>query len=288
MRIRFIINPVSGTGKQKGIENHINNHIKHDFEIVYTKSAGDATILSKSAISDGFDIVVAIGGDGTVNECVKSLIKSNTALAVIPCGSGNGFAYHLGMKRDTKKAIKQLNNICIESIDSCTANGIPFVNVSGVGFDAHIAKLFSGLKGRGFINYLKLILKELNYKAREYEITYDGRNKKVEAFLISFANASQYGNDAKISPISDIKDGLLDFVIVKRFAKWKIPFFLFKVAIGKVHLSKYVEIIQTEYMKINTTDTLVHLDGEPLITTNPLHIKVLPKTLKIAMPYVEK
>jgi len=285
MRIRFIINPVSGTGKQKGIENHINNHIKHDFEIVYTKSAGDATILSKSAISDGFDIVVAVGGDGTVNECVKSLINSNTALGVIPCGSGNGFAYHLGMKRDTKEAIKQLNNICIESIDSCTANGIPFVNVSGVGFDAHIAKLFSGLKERGFINYIKLILKELNYKPREYEITYDGRNKKVEAFLISFANASQYGNDAKISPIADIKDGLLDFVIVKSFPKWKIPLFLFKVAIGKVHLSKYVEIIQTEYMKINTTDTLVHLDGEPLITTNPLHIKLLPKTLKIAMPY---
>tara|TARA_Y100000385_G_scaffold288883_1_gene356696 strand:- start:394 stop:1260 length:867 start_codon:yes stop_codon:yes gene_type:complete len=285
MRIRFIINPVSGTGKQQGIENHINNHIKHDFEIVYTKSAGDATMLSKSAISDGFDIVVAVGGDGTVNECVKSLIKSNTALGVIPCGSGNGFAYHLGMRRDPKEAIKQLNNIFIEEIDLCTANGIPFVNVSGVGFDAHIAKLFSGLKVRGFMNYLKLILKELNYKAKEYEINYDGRNKKVEAFLISFANASQYGNDAKISPIADIKDGLLDFVIVKRFPKWKIPLFLFKVAIGKVHLSKYVEIIQTEYMKINTTDTLVHLDGEPLITTNPLHIKLLPKTLKIAMPY---
>ena len=288
MRIKFIINPVSGTGKQKGIENHINNHIKHDFEIVYTKSAGDATILSKSAISDGFDIVVAIGGDGTVNECVKSIINSNIAIGVIPCGSGNGFAYHIGMKRDTEDAIKQLNNICIQSIDSCTINEIPFVNVSGVGFDAHIAKLFSGLKERGFMNYIKLVSKELNYKTREYEITYDGKNRKVEAYLIAFANASQYGNDTKISPIASIKDGLLDFVIVKSFPKWKIPFFLFKVAIGKVHLSKYVEIIQTEYMKINTTDTLVHVDGEPLITTNPLHIKILPKTIKIAIPYGEK
>ena len=139
---------------------------------------------------------MAVGGDGTINECLKSLVNTNTALGVIPCGSGNGFAYHIGMNRKIENAIIQMKNTRIEFIDSCTANGIPFVNVSGIGFDAHIANLFSNLNERGFVNYVKLILKELNYKPQKYTLSYDETQKKVTAYLIAFANASQYGNDA--------------------------------------------------------------------------------------------
>jgi len=283
MKIRFIINPISGTGKQKGIEEYITKHLEN-FEIIYTKKVGDATRISKEAANANIDAVIAVGGDGTVNECLKGLVNTNTALGVIPCGSGNGFAYHIGMERTIEKAVKQLKNIRIEVIDSCTANGVPFVNVSGIGFDAHIANLFLTLTERGFINYVKLVLRELRYKAKEYTISYNNIERKVTTYMIAFANASQYGNDAKISPMADFQDGLIDFVILKEFPKWKIPFFLLKVATGKAHLSKHVEIIQCDKMTITGEDTLLHLDGEPFKASNPIKIALLPKSLKILIP----
>lgn len=287
MKIRFIINPISGTGKQKNIEQYIAKHLEN-YEIVYTKKVGDASRLSKEAVLNNINVVVAVGGDGTINECLSGLINSDTALAVIPCGSGNGFAYHIGMKRKIEQAILQLKNTRIEQIDSCSVNGKPFINVAGIGFDAHIANLFNGLRKRGFVNYVKLILKELRYKPQKYILSYNGTQKKVNAYLIAFANASQYGNDAKISPLSDINDKLLDFVIVKYFPRWRIPIFLLKVVMGRTHLSKYVEIIQSQKMKIIAKDTLLHIDGEPYKTKNPIEIKLLPESLKILIPNEKK
>ena len=283
MKIRFIINPTSGKGKQKGIEKYITNNFEN-FEIIYTQKTGDATRISKEAANESIDIVIAVGGDGTVNECLKGLVKTNTALGVIPCGSGNGFAYHIGMDPDIKKAVKQLKNINIESIDTCTANGAPFMNVSGIGFDAHIANLFLNLKERGYINYIKLVLRELKYNAKEYTICYNNIERKVKAYIIAFANASQYGNNARISHMADFKDGLIDFVIVKGFPKWKIPILIYMLLTGKIHLSKYVETIQCEKMTITSEDTLLHLDGEPFKTRNPIKVAILPKSLKILIP----
>ena len=287
MKIRFIINPISGTGKQKGIEKFMIKHLEN-FEIIYTQKAGDATRISKEAANDNIDAIIAVGGDGTVNECLNALVNTNTALGVIPCGSGNGFAYHIGMERNIEKAVIQLKNTKIEVIDSCTANGFPFVNVSGIGFDSHIANLFLTLTKRGFVNYVKLVIRELSYKAKEYTINYNNIERKVKAYIIAFANASQYGNDAKISPMANFQDGLLDFVILKEFPKWKIPFFLLKVATGKAHLSKYVEIIQCQKMTISAENTLLHLDGEPFKARNPIEVTILPKSLKILMPNGKK
>jgi len=283
MKIRFIINPISGTGKQKGIEEHITKHLDN-FEIILTRKSGDAIRISKEAANENIDAVIAVGGDGTVNECLKGLVNTNTALGVIPCGSGNGFAYHIGMDRTIEKAVKQLKNTQIKHIDTCTANGVPFVNVAGIGFDAHISNLFTTLKIRGLINYLKIILKELNYKPQDYTIKYNDIERKVTAYMISCFNASQYGNDAIIAPMADIQDGLIDFVIVKDFPKWKIPLCLLKVITKKVHLSKYVEIIQCNKMTITGEDSLLHLDGEPFSTSNPIEVAILPKSLKILMP----
>jgi len=283
MKIRFIINPISGTGKQKGIEEHITKHLDN-FEIIHTRKSGDAIRISKEAANENIDAVIAVGGDGTVNECLKGLVNTNTALGVIPCGSGNGFAYHIGMDQTIEKAVKQLKNIQVKHIDTCTANGVPFVNVAGIGFDAHISNLFTTLKIRGLINYLKIILKELSYKPQDYTIKYNDIERKVTAYMISCFNASQYGNDAVIVPMADIQDGLIDFVIVKDFPKWKIPLCLLKVITRKVHLSKYVEIIQCIKMTITAEDTLIHLDGEPFKSSNPIEIAILPKSLKILIP----
>ena len=283
MKIRVIINSIAGTGKQKGIEDTIAKHLDN-YDIVYTQKGGDAIRLSSEAVRDDIDAVIAVGGDGTVNECLIGLANTKTALGVIPCGSGNGFAYHIDMGRTVEKAIVQLKNTKIETIDSCTANGAPFVNVSGIGFDAHIANLFAALKVRGLINYLKVILKELSYKPQKYTIQYKGIERKVTAYMISCFNASQYGNDAIIAPMADIQDGLIDFVIVKDFPKWKIPLCLLKVITKKVHLSKYVEIIQCQKMTIKGEDTLLHLDGEPFKASNPIEVAILPKSLKILIP----
>ena len=285
MKIRFIINPISGTGKQKGIEKLIAKMLMNlDYDIVYTNESGNATKLSQKAIKDRIDIVVAVGGDGTVNECAKALIGTGTALGVVPCGSGNGFAYHIGMEKEVKNAIKQLNNCSITNIDSCTVNGMAFVNVSGIDFDAHIANLFTDISKRGFFNYFKLIAKELSYKAQKYTLKYDGKRKTITAYLIAFANSRQYGNDFQVSPFAKIDDGLIDFVIVKDFPKWRIPFFLIKMAKGKVHLSRYVEIIQCKEMEIESSNNLVHLDGEPKELQSSITIKIQPKTLKIFSP----
>jgi len=283
MKIKFIINPISGTGKQIGIEEDITKHFEN-FEIIYTQKTGDATRISKEAANENIDAVIAVGGDGTVNECIKGLINTNTALGVIPCGSGNGFAYHIGMDHTTKNAVKQLKNMRIEVIDSCTANGVPFVNVSGIGFDAHIANLFLTLKERGFVKYAKLVIRELGYNAKEYTIQYKNIERRVKAYMIDFANASQYGNNAKISPMADFKDGLIDFVIIKDFPKWKIPIFIYMLLTGKIHLSKHVEIIQCDKMTIKAENTLLHLDGEPFKASNPIEVSILPKSLKILMP----
>ena len=284
MKIRFIINPISGTGKQNGIEKYISKYFK-DYEIFYTKKIGHATLISKDAIKNKVNLVVAIGGDGTLNECIQPLINTNTALGVIPCGSGNGFANHLGMKKNIEAAIKQIKKGKIISIDSCILNKLPFINIAGIGFDAHIAKLFSKSKKRGFLKYVKLILKELMYDPQEYQISYNNNTQKIKAYMISMANASEYGNNIKIAPMANIQDGLLDFVIVKKFPKWKIPFFLYRAYQGKMYLSKHVDNIKTNKMKIYTKNTLIHLDGEPYKTTNPITINLLKNSLKILKPH---
>jgi YegS/Rv2252/BmrU family lipid kinase len=287
MKIKFIVNPVSGKGKQKGIEDSIKKNLdskKYEYSVRFTERQGHAKELCKQAITDGYEAVIAVGGDGTVNEIASECIGKNTVLGIIPTGSGNGFAYHLGMKKNIKESILQLNNATIKTVDSCTANSMPFVNISGIGFDAHIANLFQNLEKRGFWNYIKLIFKEINYKAKEYIINHNGKSRKIKAVMISFANASQYGNNFRISPRSELDDGLIDFVIVQDMPKRMIPQFLIKIANGKIENSKFVEIIQAKEMEIFSDEKIIHLDGEPKTISKSVIVKNNPKTLKILVP----
>lgn len=285
MKIRFIINPIAGTGKQKSIEEIIQSKVRFEHEICITQKKGDAEQWSNEAKNEGIDVVVAVGGDGTVNECAKALVYSNTALGVLPCGSGNGFALHFGMNKKMEKAIEQINKSQYTLIDTCSINNEVFVNVSGIGFDAFIANRFAQLKKRGFANYLRLIMDNATaYKAEEYTIETNDKIIKTKAYIIAFANASQYGNNFKISPNADFTDGKIDLVLVKEFQKWKIPYLLYQLVNGKVNQSKNVEIIQCEKAKITTNNYLVHLDGEPKLLNGPLTINVLPKSLKIFFP----
>ena len=287
MKIKFIVNPISGKGKQKDIENTIRENLddkKYEYSIQFTEKQGHAKELGKQAITDGYEGIIAVGGDGTVNEISSECIGENTVLGIIPAGSGNGFAYHFGMNKNIKESILQLNNATIKIVDSCTANSMPFVNVSGIGFDAHIANLFQNLQKRGFWNYLKLIFKEINYKAKEYTLNYDGKSRKIKAILISFENATHYVNNFRISPKSKLDDGLINFVIIQEMPKRMIPQFLIKIANGKIENSKYVEIIQAKEMEILSDEKIIHLDGEPKTINKSVLVKNNPKTLKILIP----
>lgn len=287
MKIRFIINPTAGRKDHHNIDEYIKKYISN-YEVFYTKKAGDIKKISQNAVEENINAVVIVGGDGSVNESLTSLTNTNTALGIIPSGSGNGFAYHIGMNKNIKKAIKQIQLCDIQEIDTCLINNISFINIAGIGFDAHIANLFLKEKKRGLLKYLKLIIKQLNYKAKKYTLVYNNIEKKIEAFLISFANASQYGNNAKICPQANIEDGFLNMVIIHKFPKWKIPILITKLFLGKINTFKYVETIKLKNIKINTKETLIHTDGEPHNISSPINVTTKNKSIKILIPKKNK
>lgn len=287
MKIRFIINPNAGKKDHHNIDEYIKKYISN-YEIFYTKKAGDIKRISQNAVEKNINAVVIVGGDGSVNESLSSLTNTNTALGIIPSGSGNGFAYHIGMNKNIKKAIKQIKLCDIQEIDTCLINNISFINIAGIGFDAHIANLFLKEQKRGLLKYIKLIIQQLNYKAKKYTLVNNNTEKKIEAFLISFANASQYGNNAKICPQANIEDGFLDIVIIHKFPKWKIPILITKLFLGKINTFKYVENIKLKNIKIYTNETLIHTDGEPNNISNPINVINKKKSIKILIPKKKK
>ena len=287
MKTKFIINPNAGKKRLKDfkkiLQNNLNNNL-FDYDISYTEKPLHAKEITKKAIKDRYQLIVSVGGDGTLNEITSELIGKDIPVGIIPSGSGNGFARHFKIHKDIIKSVQQLNNSKIIKVDSGIVNGNPFVNVSGIGFDAHIANLFSKREKRGLISYIKLILKEINYKEKEYCIEYGNKRRNIKAILISFANTSQYGNNFKISPNSVTDDGLLDFVIMKDLPKWKIPLLIYKIAKGKIYNSKYIEIIRTKNMKIITTEKIIHLDGEPKKIDTFVEIRCNKNSLNVLVP----
>lgn len=219
--ICFIVNPISGIGRQKVIEKLIDEQLDRtlfDYEIAYTKAAKHAIELSKDAALRNIDIVVAVGGDGSVNETAKGLVNTNSALAIIPTGSGNGLARHLNIPLNLKKAMQVINKGKQTAIDSIQMNDETFVNVAGIGFDAHIGWEFAKFGKRGFSSYIKVITREFpKYKAQDFELIIDGNKVTKNAYLISFANGSQWGNNAYIAPTADISDGEMDIAILRDF-----------------------------------------------------------------------
>jgi YegS/Rv2252/BmrU family lipid kinase len=287
-KICFIINPISGVGRQKVIEKLIDeclDRTKFVYEIAYTNAPKHATALAKSAAEKKADIVVAVGGDGSVNETAKGLIGSDTAMAIIPTGSGNGLARYLTIPLNLKKAMDVINNGSLKKIDTVNLNDETFVNVAGVGFDAHIGWEFAKFGKRGFSSYVKVIMREFpKYKPQDFELSIDGKVMHKKAFLISFANGSQWGNNAHIAPTADVSDGVMDIAIVKDIN------FLNGLAIGyrlfkkTLHKSVHLEIIKTSEVTLIQKANIAHIDGEPLETGNVLHIKVNPLSLNVIVP----
>ena len=262
------------------------NRSKFDFEIVKTEYHRHAIELTKQAIEDGCEAVVIAGGDGSINEVGATLAGSKVALGIIPAGSGNGLARSLGISLDPKKAVENINNFHFQTIDTGLANDLPFMNMSGVGFDAAVADAFHKAKLRGIFKYFMLGLKTLqNYKLQTYSIVADGREFERRAYLISMANSSQYGNDALVAPKALVDDGMLDAVVVNPFPFYQFFVLFYRLFRGTLNQSPYIKTFKFKRMVITQERSdVAHLDGDPFQLGKTIEIKINPMSLKVIVP----
>ncbi len=286
-KILFIINPFSGIGKQKIVEELVNTKLNKDLftsTIIYTEYAGHAIEIAKDAIGN-YDIVVAVGGDGSINEVSQSLINSDIILGIIPAGSGNGFARHLKIPLVPEKAIELINKLNITTIDTVEINNRKFVNIAGIGFDAEMGHKFSTLTERGLLGYSKAVLSSVkDLKTEVREIVADNIKIKKDVFLIAIANATQYGFNAQISPSSVVDDGVLELIIIEKFPIIAAPAVALKLFTGKIENSKFAKTYKVSKVKIaNSGKTFAHIDGEPIELKGDINVKILPKSLKIIL-----
>ncbi|MBP6413058.1 MAG: diacylglycerol kinase family lipid kinase [Bacteroidia bacterium] len=286
--ICFIINPISGTGKQKQVEqllSEVSISERFSYDIVYTQKPHHATELSKAAVDKNYDIVVAVGGDGSVNEVSKGLLHSSTKLGILPCGSGNGFARHLSIPMDLKAALDVILNGNSQLVDSGEINGHHFINIAGIGFDAHIAHLFSNFGKRGFLAYIQLVLKEFfKYKMQSYELKIDVEGFMQKAFLLSFANGSQFGNNAFISPNSKINDGSGELCILQKIPLLHIPYFAYLLFSKKAHKSRFIQHLPFKKLEVKSGSGKIHLDGEAFELDREFTVTILPNSLQVLIP----
>ncbi len=288
--ILFIVNPVSGIGKQKGVERLIDTWLDKTWfiaSIAYTTAPGHATEISRTAAGGGMDVVVAVGGDGTVNEVAAGLVGTATAMAIVPAGSGNGLARHLKIPMNQKRAIEVINRYNILKIDTATINDQLFVNVAGVGFDASVAKKFAVAGKRGFSTYLRITTNSYkNYEPRQYTLVVDGKVIKRRALLISFANSSQFGNNTSIDPAASVTDGYIDVCIVGKMPYWKAVFLAPLLFLKKFDQTKYIEIIRAkEVILRRRKGKSIHLDGDPKVMGKELTMKINPLSLIMITPW---
>ncbi|MCZ4224244.1 diacylglycerol kinase family lipid kinase [Pedobacter sp. SJ11] len=287
--ILFVINPISGGKAKLRIPALIDKYLdkeKFNANFLLTEYAGHATEIVEEAIAKDFDIIVAAGGDGTINEVASKVLEHRKILGILPLGSGNGLARFLNIPQNLKAAILLINQLKTEKIDSATFNNKCFFNLAGMGFDAHLSSAFSKDKKRGLAGYIKLSLKEVfSYKDEVYSINIDGVNYKRKAFAVTIANSSQYGNDVYIAPDASVKDGLLDVCIIKPFSILKLPVLSYVLLKGTAETSGMIEIIKGKNIKISRLkDGPVHVDGEPLKMGKEIQVTVNPLSLEVIVP----
>lgn len=267
------------------IEKFINNDI-YDYEIINTQHKGHATEIAREYAARRYDAVIAVGGDGTVNEVGCGLIGSDTALGIIPCGSGNGLARHLGIPIDPFKAVKWLDKSIFTDIDYGTMNGQPFFCTCGVGFDAKVSDSFSKAGTRGVLTYLESIMKEIaTYHNETYKLSFDDSSETFEAFFITCANADQWGNNAFIAPTASLQDGLLDVIAAHPFNVVDAPLIAFQLFNRQIDKNPKVSVRKCNGVTITREkEGPSHYDGDPVIMGREIRIEIVPSGLKVLIP----
>lgn len=285
--IVFVVNPISGTQNKKAILELIGTLLDKEqftYQIATTNYSGHAAEIAKEAARLGKDIVVAIGGDGTVNEVARSLVHTNTALGIIPCGSGNGLARHLGIPIDPKDAIDILNQQKTKNIDYGKINGMPFFCTCGVGFDALVSHKFAEAGKRGLMTYLEKTLTEwIKYKPATYDIIIEDDNKTIQhkALLIACANAAQYGNNAYIAPQASISDGYMDVTIMEPFTVFDAPQIAIQMFAKNLDKNSHIKTLRCKKLTIRRQEAgVVHFDGDPIMTGKDVSVEIIESGLK--------
>ncbi len=293
-KISFIINPKSGTQNKEQILHLLDEKLdktKYAKEVVYTKYAGHAVEIAAQKAKEGVYAVVAIGGDGTINEIARSLVHTKTALGIIPCGSGNGLARHLQISMEPKKAIEIINEGIMDVIDYGKINDVPFFCTCGVGFDAFVSLKFAKAGRRGPLTYLeKTLLESLKYQPETYELETEDSTLKYKAFLIACGNASQYGNNAYIAPQATLTDGLLDVTILEPFTVLDVPALSFQLFNKTIDQNSRIKTFRCQTLRIRRTKPgVVHFDGDPMMMGENIDVKVIKEGLQVIIPhYAEK
>ena len=288
-QIVFIVNPKSGLLDKQQILNWIEKRLNQDlFEptFFHTEYAGHASEIAAHAARKGIFAVIAIGGDGTINEIARSLIHTQTALGIIPCGSGNGLARHLQIPLDPRKAIDIINEQVIENIDYGLINDTPFFCTCGVGFDALVSLQFSRAGKRGPLTYLEKTLSEsLKYHPETYELKMDGSMSRYKAFLIACGNASQYGNNAYITPQATLDDGLLDVTTLEPFTILDVPTLAFQLFHKTINQNSRIKTFRCQKLNIHRNKPgVVHYDGDPVVMGVDIEVKIVKKELRVIVP----
>ena len=282
-----IVNPISGIGKQKKIEKVLKENLNQDlfdYSVAYTEHIHHGTEIARDAAMKGYDVVVAVGGDGSVNDVISGLKDSETTLGIIPCGSGNGLARNLKLPLIPTLAVRVLNQYNEEKIDTIVLNNSHIIaSIAGVGFDAFIARLMKAAKLRGFSAYLNLIMREYpSYKEKDYHLVIDDRELDRNAWFITFANSNQFGYNAAVAPKAKLDDGLIDISIVDKIPLEHVPITGPLVYANHFELSQHVEMFKAHEVHVSgNIDKWVNIDGEGENIGQELHFVNHPHSLKI-------
>ncbi len=289
-KVAFILNPISGTKRKNAIIKYIKGVLEqkdgYSAEFYTTRAVRDAYRAAKEFVGNGFDIVVAIGGDGTINEVAEGLIGSGTKLGIIPVGSGNGLARHLEIPMLYHLAVATVFEENTQSIDAGMINGKVFFCTAGVGFDAVVGEKFNSSGARGLMTYIEFCAKEFpKYVPQEYEIHVMDRVIREKAFLITFANSSQWGNNAIIAPDANISDGMVDVVVWRDSPKVTMPLLTAELFTGTIKYSEFIDTYRCKEIKIvREKEGLIQFDGESMLMGRELDLTVLPGAVKVIVP----
>ena len=292
MKIRFILNPRSGrNARRPRLAGDIREFIARrqlDATLVATTGPGHATQLARAAVAAGCERIVAVGGDGTMNEIAQALVHTPAALALVPCGSGNGLALHLGLPTEINRAIAlAVDPVAdVASIDTGIVNGRPFFNAMGSGFDAEISRRFNHLKRRGLPAYLRTgLMAFLRRRSEQVVIHSDGHSVALETLIVAVANSEQYGNGARIAPGARVDDGALDLVAVRPVGFLTSVPLIARLFLGTIRGSSRVVCLRGARFTIERPAAgLIHTDGETHETGATLEIAVRPHSLRLLVP----
>jgi YegS/Rv2252/BmrU family lipid kinase len=292
--VLFIVNKFSGTGYQPEVEGRMLTACEKlgiECSIEFTNHRGHATELAQEGVAKNFNRVIAVGGDGTVNEVARGLLHTSTPMGVIPKGSGNGLARHLGISMKLEKALDQILTGKVIQMDTFKMNDHLSLNVSGIGFDGHIANLFGTGQRRGFWGYTKLVVREyLSYREFEAELSSlttqsDLKTVSKKSFMIAIANSSQYGNNAKVAPIASVTDQKLQLAIIKKVPTQRGFHFGYQMFTGKLETGKDYECLSFQQATINVPlPVAYHIDGEPCGHASSFKIDLLPRSINMLVP----